>query len=437
MLTDMSSAASLVQRFGRCNRFAESKSAEITVVYKTLEIAKFGQGKDLAFIVSLNGDASCANLYSKRSELAALAKVKPCPTLDPALLDILSMTSLKHDIDISNYLRGKDTSVRYCDIAWREEVPLLTKLNKYDFESYMRAMPVLGFETVSDTPKRVKEVLEVVSTTAECIVIMPEGERVVRTVAGLQDMPLRDSLILLPPHVGGLAGGMFSDHNRDAVALDIATIEHKNHPARQRILVAVDAVPMLPKNEKEVFNRTVKGMTLIVRKPKVVQSGKAVLLSLHHSAVAGTANDFATRCGLDAEIVAALTKAGEMHDVGKMNPIWQIAACGKMNNPPLAKSGGVFKNPTALDGLRHEFESLAAVAHGNQICQHVIASHHAGGRPCWAGTKNLSPVNRDGDAVLAQINRFAQLQAQLGWWGLAYVEAVFRCADAYASEEGE
>ena len=37
-----------------------------------------------------------------------------------------------------------------------------------------------------------------------------------------------------------------------------------------------------------------------------------------------------------------------MHDIGKENPLWQIAAVGKMSNPALAKPIGRFKNPYAL-----------------------------------------------------------------------------------------
>src|SRR5262249_37151278 len=62
MVSDMSSAASMVQRFGRANRFAECE-AEIYVVYKASDVTKFGQEADLQFIKSLDGDASCLNLY--------------------------------------------------------------------------------------------------------------------------------------------------------------------------------------------------------------------------------------------------------------------------------------------------------------------------------------------------------------------------------------
>jgi hypothetical protein len=36
--------------------------------------------------------------------------------------------------------------------------------------------------------------------------------------------------------------------------------------------------------------------------------------------------------------------------------------------------------------------------------------------------------------VEEQMQRFAKLQGELGWWELAYLEALLKCADALASE---
>ena len=446
IITDASSAASLVQRFGRCNRFAEAKKAEIYVVFSKSEVKKKGAEEDytkktrtkwsqddLDFITELNGDASCWNLYQRRGQLAELSKVKSVvPTLEPAVLDVLSMTSLHQSIDISDLLRGKESSSRYVEIAWREETPLLSKLSQFEFDEYMKYMRVLNFEKLNETEKRVLEVIAEIGGDTEVIVVNTEAERRVSKLSALERGDLKDCLLILPTITGGLTGGMFSARNIDQAPLDIAT-QHKHHEARNRIMCAVGAEPALEKNEKEVFNKVVDGKMLIVRKEKQPQSRSRVVLADHNAEVSATAKDFAMRSGLGADLVSALEQAGQMHDVGKESRLWQIAAVGKMSNPALAKPIGRFKNPQALKGFRHEFESLVLSSGCGELTKHLIAVHHAGARPTWCGSRDLAPVNRNEDMVVEAANRFASLQDEYGWWGLAYLETIFKSADMYVS----
>jgi CRISPR-associated endonuclease/helicase Cas3 len=425
MVTDASCAASLVQRFGRCNRFAEAKNAEIFVVFREAEVRKAGVEEDytrkirpkwgeadLNFIKSLGGDASCWNLYQKRDQLAELSKVKSVvPTLEPAVLDVLSMTSLHHSLDISDYLRGKESTSHYVEIAWREETPFLTKLSQFDFDAYMKHMGVLSFEKLNETEKRALEVIAEIGGDAEVAVINAEAEKRVAKLSELKRGELNEYLLILPTTIGGLTGGMFSARNVDHAPLDIATLEHKQHEARNRIICVVGAEPTLEKSRSRV------------------------LLAEHNAEVSAAAKDFAIRSGLGADLVFALEQAGQMHDVGKENPLWQIAAVGKMSNPALAKPVGRFKNPYALKGFRHEFESLMLSSECGELTKHLIAVHHAGARPTWCGSRDLAPVNRNDDAVVEAANRFASMQDEYGWWGLAYLEAIFKSADSYASDD--
>jgi CRISPR-associated endonuclease/helicase Cas3 len=441
MITDMTSAASLVQRFGRCNRFAESTNAEVFVVYKEAEVKKFGREADLNFVKTVKGDASCWNLYGKREQLAALTKPKSViPTLEPSVLDVLSMTSLQHCIDISEYLRGKAANTHYVEIAWRVEVPLLTMLSDFDFGHYMKHMRLLSFEKLNETEKQALEVIDAILRDREDVEVIVIEADATRRVCRLSELgkskrSLRDCQLILPPNVGGLTSGMFSARNVDNAQLDIAPLAHKHYEARQRIVCAVDDVPAADKTQKDVFYKEVNGSVLIVRKVKDTKRGERVLLSDHSEEVTAATKDFAVRCCLGAELVAALEETGRLHDVGKANPIWQIAATGKMNNPPLAKISGRFRSPLGLKGFRHEFESLAMSEEADVLTKHLVASHHSGARPTWCGSRDLAPVQRDEDAVLGQMNRFAKLQGEYGWWGLAYIEAVFKAADAYTSGE--
>ena len=129
------------------------------------------------------------------------------------------------------------------EIAWREEIPLLTKLSQFDFDEYMKYMRVLSFEKLNETEKRVLEVMAEIGGDTEVIVVNTDAERRVAKLSELERGDLKECLLILPPTVGGLTGGMFSARNVDQAPLDIATLEHKHHEARNRIMCAVGAEP--------------------------------------------------------------------------------------------------------------------------------------------------------------------------------------------------
>jgi CRISPR-associated endonuclease/helicase Cas3 len=97
-----------------------------------------------------------------------------------------------------------------------------------------------------------------------------------------------------------------------------------------------------------------------------------------------------------------------------------------------------------IDGYRHELGSLldavsrpdAAV---DDLLLHLVASHHAAARPFFK-ERQYDPDNlkRSARESVEAARRYARLQAQYGAWGLAYLEAVFKCADGIVSgEEGD
>lgn len=71
---------------------------------------------------------------------------------------------------------------------------------------------------------------------------------------------------------------------------------------------------------------------------------------------------------------------------------------------------------------------------------HLIACHHAAGRPFFKPIQFDPQKSEDlcqSTARQAE-QRFARLQAQYGPWGLAYLEALFKRADGLVSaEEGD
>jgi len=68
----------------------------------------------------------------------------------------------------------------------------------------------------------------------------------------------------------------------------------------------------------------------------------------------------------------------------------------------------------------------------SDLSLHLEAATHGYGRPSFPD----HVLEEMPEQVREQIRRFAELQRKLGWWELAYLEALLKCADALASEEG-
>jgi len=158
---------------------------------------------------------------------------------------------------------------------------------------------------------------------------------------------------------------------------------------------------------------------------------RPVLLRDHHRAVSERARALADRAGLPAALVDAVAQAGAGHDTGKLDPRW-LATIGADPSKPLAK-GPRGADPLNLlpRGWRHEMLSAAGVPADRPLVRHLIGSHHGHGRPSF-------PCRPD-PALWRQLQgwaaQFETLQAQYGWWGLAYLEALVRLGDWQVSDE--
>lgn len=142
--------------------------------------------------------------------------------------------------------------------------------------------------------------------------------------------------------------------------------------------------------------------------------------------------------------------AARWHDAGKDDRSWQIMIKGgdptRLDEPPLAKgkrlgprtAANVRRQARLPDGWRHEAESLRrleasgalAGARDPDLVRWLVATHHGYARPWWPVVDGRPP-----DPGLADL--MARLGRQLGWWRLAWLELVFRCADRAASRKEE
>ena len=159
----------------------------------------------------------------------------------------------------------------------------------------------------------------------------------------------------------------------------------------------------------------------------------------HAEQVAAAACEMAERLGLPNVEASALERAARLHDDGKAARRWQDAMNAPEADRPYAKTrgGGDLRR---LGGYRHEFGSLlmaqqqALPDESRDLILHLVSAHHGYSRPLISteGCEDAPPSVLEAAAGEAAL-RFARLQRQYGIWGLAWLEAILRAADASAS----
>ncbi|MCC7010065.1 MAG: type I-U CRISPR-associated helicase/endonuclease Cas3 [Acidobacteria bacterium] len=206
-------------------------------------------------------------------------------------------------------------------------------------------------------------------------------------------------------------------------------------------------------------------------------TGREQSLDEHSRLVRQTVEKLVALC-LPESLHQVTTEAAYLHDVGKLDERFQILLhqgdelAALAATKPLAKSASIPVSPAQRRALReasglpesfrHEMLSTQlATVHPNPLTGqsledlflHLIASHHGHARP-------LAPICEDpepppvrgmlGDREFSLscekrrewvahrvhsglADRFWRLTRRYGWWGLAYLEAILRLGDWYAS----
>lgn len=199
-------------------------------------------------------------------------------------------------------------------------------------------------------------------------------------------------------------------------------------------------------------------------------------LAEHSAEVADLAGTIARQLGLPEVVAASVEIAARWHDLGKVDPRFQImlhggdrfaALAARESREPLAKSGMTAGDHRARReaarrsgyprGGRHEELSAvlaqARLAYGNghprhvdaDLVVHLVAAHHGRARPLLppvADTQRERTV-RDPDVGEVELpmstvdwshpDRFAELNARYGRWGLSLLESIVRLADMACS----
>jgi CRISPR-associated endonuclease/helicase Cas3 len=207
-------------------------------------------------------------------------------------------------------------------------------------------------------------------------------------------------------------------------------------------------------------------------------SGAAQALEEHTRLVRQTVEKLAVRC-LPDTLHQVAADAACWHDCGKLDERFQILLnhgdelAALAAKQPLAKSASIPASPAERRALReacglpeafrHEMLSTRlADVHAAKpdeqphadLFLHLIASHHGHARPLAPVSHDPEPPSIEGklggqtislsggdrrrwiahrvDSGLA--DRFWRLTRRYGWWGLAYLEAILRLGDWYASD---
>ena len=172
LITTLTTADHLIQRFGRLNRFGDP-GAETHIVGQAFVIAIPARKKDehleatLVYLRSLppspegTFDISCRSMY----ENVAPPESKPAPPaiapLEQWHIDLWSQTTApsRNIPPVEPWLHGSDHDIPETEVAWRAEVSLLTDLNREDVSRYLRKHRVRPHERLREPSSRVAEKL--------------------------------------------------------------------------------------------------------------------------------------------------------------------------------------------------------------------------------------------------------------------------------------
>ncbi len=159
--------------------------------------------------------------------------------------------------------------------------------------------------------------------------------------------------------------------------------------------------------------------------------GRDRLLDEHLDLTARAARRLCGHLGLPAEFASAQVRAAAEHDRGKAWERWQRAIGNPNLGRPLGKSARAEFDLKINDGYRHELGSVVDRGEALTLLErHLVAAHHGWSRPGF----REAALAKAGCAVagIAASNGFAALHRALGPWALCYLEAVLKSADVLA-----
>jgi CRISPR-associated endonuclease/helicase Cas3 len=491
LICDLTTFESMVQRFGRVNRFGDNSDTEIHVFHPAAATLKSDDTIDecrertLEQIKKLEGLNASPKALSSLDQVECSAAFSPLPTILAAtdiLFDAWSLTTIRHLLParphVEPYLHGvtaADPPETY--VAWREEVGCVRGqlLEEYWAEDLLEDYPLKPHELLRDRSDRVFKELETLAGQKpdDPVWLVDDDDSVEATTLGkltsLDAKEIRHKTVLLSPSTGGLNNGFLDGRHENKSEADVADqwYDETGRPRRLRLWSNDDLLDTKVKGmrlvrsinlgsdeaDAEEDSEDVPSRWLWFERAKDGDTDGsrtatgAVLWNVHTRDVKDNISSILSRLSLPEDIHDALVRAADWHDLGKRRARFQtIIGNARYPEVLLAKSGAKNQAAKLDEDYRHEFGSLFDIRQEREfwhlsqdmrdLALHVIAAHHGRARPHFPPDEVFEPEPRglDPHEIAAEVTqRFGRLQRKYGRWGLAYLESLLRAADYAAS----
>lgn len=419
LICDLSPFDSMVQRFGRVNRFGDRDDTKIHIFYpedfdqgeksdpsqqaakKESELDKRRKAT-LKLLRQLDGDGSPRALGALDSK-ECLAAFTPEPVILPAtdiLFDSWALTTIRGKLPgrppVEPYLHGVSDELPETHVAWRDEVKvisgkLLEQYDPEDLEDLLDAYPLKPHELMRDRSDRVLKALkELAAQHPETPVWLLTGDGSVepltleKLVSDKETDRIDHKTVLLSPAAGGLNKSGLLDGSAekiDDVKYDVADEWPDAGETQRRIRLWDDAPNRSEKidtmrlileidtnlesdDDLDTDEVTIHRYWRWYERPRVADNDGserdtgAVLWQVHTDDVVREASRIVDSLPLSDELRKAVVVAAHFHDYGKRRPPFQRNIGNVDADILLAKSGRKKQPYTLSPNFRHEFASL-------------------------------------------------------------------------------
>lgn len=490
LVMDLVPLDSVIQRLGRVNRSGRSATSTVHLVYSADDVQVDERKKARWAQATVRAQAATLDVLRRHTDLnpMALLNLSPavraqastpsprCVPLAHERIALLAATGVQLDLPpIEPFLRGLSDEPEWAEtqILWRHDVDTLAAAGASACEEALTLLRPRPREVLKLPTRLAADAIAAIAERTgpfPLLRIDAHGRALVDPVTESTDSDryqrqLRYATIVLPSRVGGLSEAGFLDPS--AAGTPVADLADDDEGARfERTADGLEASPAwahaaarweLPLHDPEdedaeprwwVYARRRVGELALDTDTDLSRLGPAAAqLPDHNAAVGRAAGRIGRALQLPDWVVAALHDAGAWHDAGKARRVWQRAA-GNRGPIPVAKAArGVFR-PALLGGYRHEFGSLADAIRAfpvpdsepeavrRELTLHLIAAHHGHARPGFSQPRQWDPdlpVALAATLAMEVEQRYDGLQRRFGAWGLAWLEALVKCADARVS----